>query len=43
MLTGYVIIDGAGRVRVRRLDPLFGDHTDEILNLVEERARPISR
>jgi hypothetical protein len=38
-LTAYVIIDGAGRVRARRLDPRFGEHGDEIVNILEEAAR----
>lgn len=39
-LTGYIIIDRAGQVRVRRLDPLFGEHTDEIVRLLAEAAKP---
>jgi peroxiredoxin len=39
ILTGYVIIDAAGRVRARRLDPLFGEHGDEIVNILEDAAR----
>lgn len=33
---GYVVIDRAGRVRVRRVDPLFGAHVAEILNALQE-------
>jgi peroxiredoxin len=39
-LTGYVVIDSAGIVRARRLDPLFGEHGDEILTILEAAARP---
>ncbi|MGH7553337.1 MAG: redoxin domain-containing protein [Longimicrobiales bacterium] len=42
-LTGYVIIDSAGRVHARRLDQLFGEHGDEIANILEEAVRPTRR
>lgn len=38
-LTGYVVIDVAGKVRARRVDPLFGEHGDEILSILEQAAR----
>ena len=28
---GYVLIDAAGRVRMRQIDHRFGDHADEIV------------
>lgn len=37
-LTGYVVIDRAGTVRARRVDPLFGEHADEIMGLLSEAA-----
>jgi len=33
---GYVVIDGAGKVRVRKVDPLFGTHAEEIVNAVRD-------
>ena len=34
-VAGYVVIDRAGKILVRRVDPLFGEHSDEIVTLVE--------
>lgn len=28
---GYVVIDRSGRIRVRRIDRAFGDHSEQIL------------
>jgi peroxiredoxin len=42
-LTGYVVIDRAGIVRDRRLDPLFGEHGDGIVTILEAAARPQGR
>ena len=38
-VAGYVIIDRAGKILVRRVDPLFGEHADEIVTLVEAAGR----
>lgn len=35
--SGYVIIDRSGRIRERRVDSLFGEHADEIVNSLTER------
>ena len=29
---GYVVIDGAGRIRARRIDREFGDHVERLLH-----------
>lgn len=38
-VTGYVVIDRAGKILVRRVDLLFGEHSDEIVRLVEAAGR----
>ena len=32
---GYVVIDRQGRVRVRKVDPQFGEHAKDILAILE--------
>lgn len=32
---GYVIIDRQGRIRVRQVDPQFGEHAKDILAIIE--------
>lgn len=34
-LVGYVVIDKRGRVLARRVDPLFGEHGDEIVEMLK--------
>ena len=36
---GYVLIDAAGRIRVRRIDHRFGDHAEEIVDGLERIAQ----
>lgn len=35
---GYVVIDRAGRVRVRKVDRKFGEHLGEIVQTLKEAA-----
>ena len=36
VLTGHVVIDRAGRIRARKVDPLFGEHAEEIVKVLQE-------
>lgn len=37
---GYVVIDGAGKIRARKIDRLFGEHVQEIVNAVKDVTKP---
>lgn len=38
-LVGFVVIDGAGVIRVQRVDIDFGSHAGQILNIVRSLAK----
>jgi peroxiredoxin len=35
---GYVLIDGSGVIRARRIDPRFGDRSDEIVRVLGDAS-----
>lgn len=38
-LVGFVVIDGAGMIRVQRADIDFGSHTEQILNILRSLGK----
>jgi hypothetical protein len=38
--TGYVLIDAAGRVRLRQMDHRLGEHADEIVEHLRWMTQP---